>query len=1188
MSPSAPAEAMGPIERAVRAVQAGARRVLVWQSIVLICSLALLTLLALGTLDFVIRAPGWMRIVILAGFVGGVAWLSFRWVRPAMRFAPPLSSIALRVEKRRASIERGLNLKLASSLELVAAAKTDAFARRAVEDARKRFDAAVTRDIVRTVHLRRRTGALLLVISGLVGLSVWQPGLVMTGAARVLAPWTDAAWPKRTAIVNATTTTVHPSGETLPVRAILSRSPGPASQTDVRLRYRLTRDGRTGPTRSALLTSQERRMRSPDDQAEGMLFERLLEPFEFEGESAELEYWIETSDDRTDTARITLVTPPSVLDMNAQVVLPEYAGAIEQEQGWTAGSLALGAGSDDRAIVGPVLAGSTVTVRATLSKEVPGPNGEDPEWLEQTLGSGFADLERLRATLDGTSLEIEWAATRATRLEIHPRDSFGLRSLESAVLVFDVIEDADPSIALTQPARDEAVLATAVVALSAEARDDVGLKDVWISRQSARPPEGDSPGALPEASGEEIVVVREQATGSRAVVTTDLDLSPLGLRPGDEIRLRAYAVDLRDELPSESQERVLMIISESDLIERLLADLASVRRAAINTDREQEQLQSLIRSGELNEDAPITQNRITARVGAMLETFDRAQDRLERNGLQDPSLDSLIRDGLEAARRAAAASADAGEALDREAAEDDPETEDILESQQDVREQLERVARLLDQGEDAWAVRRSLESLIADQEQLASATAEVGARTAGRPMNSLTPAELTELDRIAQRQLELAEQAEQVMDELDERADAIAEADEAQAAAMRAAAQRGRQSGVAGQMSQAGQQVRQNQTGEAGENQQDALDALDEMMQSLDDAEGQRREALKRQLASMSQSIQNLIRMQSNEIDALNRGTDAGTLSRGMARLHRATIAVHSEAMSTADLEDAADLLELAADEQNDAAGALRVVPAELESALTSEQASLEKLNEALEEINRLQEEAERDDVRERRRELRRAYTELLELQAVLRGDTQPFDTPRLTRRDRADLRALGRRQSELRDRGDSIRTQTEGLGDAAAFSAAHDRLSELQTAAADRMGDASSIKRALLEQASAVRLLRGLVDALSEDENNEDFEEGSGGGGGGEGSSGPEPLVPPIAELKLLRAMQDEALALTKLAEDSGGEEISSSEVAEIQNELAELGQQLIDQMQETPVETPADAPVPESVEPIEPEGDE
>jgi len=1163
------------------AVQRAARRVLVWQTWLLLISLALVTLTGLGLLDYIIRAPSWMRIATLIAGLVTLVWLIRRWVVPALRFAPPLSSIALRLEKRDTARELGLEARLASGLELAQRAQNDELARRAVEEAEGRFDPAIVRDVVRTVRLRRRAACLGLVLTGLALLAFWQPSLTMTGAQRVLTPWSDAAWPKRTKVVNATTIEVHPAGETLPVRAILARSQRPASQTDVTLRYRLVRDGNSGPLRSALLTSQERvaqigsQTNIQNEQAEGVLFEHLLEPLSFEGETASLEYWIETADDRTPTASIRLVTPPEVLGVTAMVRLPEYAAEIGDRQNWIAGNTDLGAGRDDRAIVGPVLAGSEITLEAKLSKDIPGPNGELDTWILDTLGENAADLQGLAVHADGSDLLIAWTATDPVRIEIHPKDSFGLRSTERSALTFDVISDAEPTVSIITPVRDEAVLATALIPLEAEARDDVGLSELWLSRQTARPPTGSgetSPGALPEADGEEAVIVRTQTDRSRLTVNADLDLSPLGLRPGDEVRLIAYASDLQQTEPAQSPARILTIISEADLIDSLLADLAAVRRSAINTDREQDQLSTRLKSGEVGEELRESQNRVTARVSAMLDTFERAQERMERNGLDDGSLESLIRDSANAARNAAASSAEASRSLEEAAdkAEEGEDTEEeaaeALQSQEEVRDQLERVAKLLDQGEDAWAVRRSLESLISDQQQLASDTQEAGARTGGRPMSELTPAELTELDRIAQRQLELAEQAEQVLDELDERADAIAESDEGQAAAMRAAAQQGRQSGVAGSMSQASQQVGQNQTGEAGQNQQDAMEALDEMLQSLDEAEAQRREALKRQLASMAESVQNLIRMQETEIQQLSQRAPPAELSQGMARLHRATIAVHGEAMASVELEDAAALLDEASEHQADAAGDLRVVPAETDAAMESENSSLGKLNEALAEINRLKEEAEKDDIKQRRNELRKAYTELLELQAVLRDETGRYDAPRLTRRDRADVRALSRRQGELHERGENIRTQTEGLGDAAAFSLAHDRLAKLQSGAAERLGNADGVKRALLEQGSSVRLLRGLIDALAEDKSQEEFGESASGAGGGEGggSGGPQPLVPPIAELKLLRAMQEEALTLTKLADDSGGQEISSAEVAELQTELVELGQKMIEQMQQ------------------------
>jgi hypothetical protein len=90
------------------------------------------------------------------------------------------------------------------------------------------------------------------------------------------------------------------------------------------------------------------------------------------------------------------------------------------------------------------------------------------------------------------------------------------------------------------------------------------------------------------------------------------------------------------------------------------------------------------------------------------------------------------------------------------------------------------------------------------------------------------------------------------------------------------------------------------------------------------------------------------------------------------------------------------------------------------------------------------------------------------------------------------------------------------------------------------------------------------LVAALDEAKKQRDeFKEDEAGGGGGEGGgdSQKQPMIPPIAELKLLRAMQAEAAERTRVVSE-GRDDLDA--VADLQAELAKFGQQLLDKLKE------------------------
>jgi hypothetical protein len=159
------------------------------------------------------------------------------------------------------------------------------------------------------------------------------------------------------------------------------------------------------------------------DTAEGELFERLIEPASLasaaspDGEPAELEYWFETEDDRTPAHRIKLVSPPAVLGATAAVVPPAYvASSSASKPQFATGALDLGTGSDQRAVAGPILAGSKVTLSVHLNKPVPvedeASGAERRAWLG-TMFPGVDPGESFDAKFDGAVWTLSWTAARA-------------------------------------------------------------------------------------------------------------------------------------------------------------------------------------------------------------------------------------------------------------------------------------------------------------------------------------------------------------------------------------------------------------------------------------------------------------------------------------------------------------------------------------------------------------------------------------------------------------------------------------------------------------------------------------------------------------------------------------------------------------------------------------------------------
>ncbi|MEM9064481.1 MAG: hypothetical protein AAGB51_03210 [Planctomycetota bacterium] len=1142
--------------------------------------------LTAAMVDYVLRMPGMMRttmlIIGIVVLVGAIA----RRVGRAAGFCPSLVDLALRLEKAGTVPEaRGL---LASGLEFAASPPAGTIerglAQRVADRAREVFEQVSTGDVVdRTLMLR--AFALLVVAAIAIGTpSIARPDLAVIGAQRVLLPFTDAKWPRRTVIQDTTSLAVHPIGTAVPLRALLTRTDAAEGRTRVTAEHRLVIDGRTEPWRTSPLTAQ----RASDD---GELYERLLEPtVPQSAERVTLEYRIETKDDRTELRSVRLVHPPRVtnaaLTIQEPAYLPEAAGS-EIVRGERLLASAPGAAE----LVSPILAGSKVSLTLETSRPLPVPEEETERevWLALTLGiDDIVETPLPSFASNEQTWVLTWDAEDSKTLRIVLTDEDGIRSREPLVLGFDTIVDRPPSAVLTAPDRDEAVLAGALVPVAGEGRDDLGLEAVWVDITIEQRTLGSDGNTEP---GETRELMRVDDRGAPALnASMDLDLATVdaggrALEPGDTVVLEAVSVDVfaapdgTAREPVRSTPRRLLIIEEAEFVERIRNELGAVRRSAIQLDRDQAELTERVRSGVLGPGAERDQASIGERSEGQRRAVERLAERAEQNRLGDETLEDLLDRAAESLGRAGEASQRAGEQLqraseaeagnERRSARQDAETE-----QRRVRDELANLAEMLDRGEDDWLARRGVERLLEEQRRLQDETEELGQETVGQSLDQLTPEQLTELERLAEQQADLAERAEQAIEQLAEQSRNAAERDPSQSQALARAAARARSEGVTEQIEQAGESLEQNQTSQAQQQQQDAIEALEQVLEDIDRAERGRDERLRRVLADLMDEIERLIAMQEDELvrlaEAPNDGL--GPLADGMIALHEATLGAADTARAgDGGTDTIATTLERAGTSQTSAIVELRGVTPLRENVERLETESLELLRQALEEARALDEAAQDRQQQRARDELARAYKAALAEQVAIREDTEPLVGERLGRREQRTVRGLGERQLLLRATLNELLNETEGLSDAAVFDFAHRRLDNISARAGEAMGRGEATSAVIRDQSTVETVLRGLVEALDQEPPSDEFREDSGGGqggGAGGGQGGEDELVPPIAQLKLLRALQAEALDRTRDASDAPDDvsaEFEREEIGELQGEIADLGQQMLEALQES-----------------------
>lgn len=1187
----AAAEALLRMQRKLRAV---AVLEVVFAGVAAVC----IALLAAGLTDYLLRLPAWLRTVLLAGGIAAMGSAALHRLVPAWRLRPSLTTLALRVERSAMGLGSGLAGRLASGIALASApaeadepASIAALRRQAASDADRLIEAVDPSRLISTSLLRHHGATAGVGVLAVALIGILSPSTLGTGTARLLLPLSEARWPSRYEVADGTGLEVHPAGSAIPLRARVLRTPRDVGATPVEVVYRISTDDGAGAWRREAMTPQ----RVFDPLAGGEVFERLLDPGVVvagaSGEPVVLEYAFDTPDFRSPVSSVLLVPPPEVESMAVRVTPPSYAADVQGA--WLTGESTVDMAGGAESQLGPVLSGSRLELIVSMNKPatagsaapVRGTDSQDPP----------ADLD-VRA--EGRALRLAWTAQESARIRLSLIDEYGLESLEEFAGRIEVEPDRAPSAAVTEPVRDETVLPTAVVRLRGEGRDDVELVRVGLDMQRRIVPGGEerSGGAAPEAIADPEPITREQSAGVQFSVEATLDLGRLGLIAGDELWITAIAEDGFDSAGAghgvqRSEPRRLRIISETALLDEILSDLAGVRRTAIRLDERQAEINE--RSGEAttntSEDwSAMARDQASIREGAdrAAGTLAAARDRLERNRVRDEALEGVLDRAEEAAERAAASADTAASGLGAAArGEAGAPSEASLEAAREVRRALEDLARSLDQGQDAWVVRRALEGLLSDQQALSERTAEAARETVGRRTEELTEQERSTLDEIARRQLDLADRAREVLDEIDQKADQSEATDAGQAAALRAAARRGREQGVASELERAADAVSQNRGAEAGRAQQAAQAQIEEMLRDLETAERQRDQELRRALLSLVESIEALVTQQELELTRLDGPADGEGLAQGMIALHRNTLAITDEALGNAQTRAIAEPLARAADHQTEAILALRASPVMLNDARAAENESLAELRRALDIAEQELDDAEQRETERRKQALASAYRTLLERQVQVRQSTEPLAEARLSRRDRQTLRGIAPEQVSIRDDLARLPNEYPEIADAGVFRFTHERLDDNLSRVADRLESGEIDAAEMLRQRSSITLLQGLIDALRDPEpsNDDGFSEGSSGGGAGQQGGEPQ-LLPPLAELQLLRTLQQDLLEQTRAAEALANAGDLVRALGEQQRAVADHAEALLEAMQQQTgpeLSPPMPEPAPEEGEP-------
>ena len=1101
--------------------------------------------------DAMVRFPVGLRWIILTSLVTLFVWMIRRHLPPALTKPDTRVSLALRAE----ALLPAAQGRLASGVEFAsdASCAENPLAIAVRERASTLISPAAIRALAHTDRIRRDLTELMVVALLWVGFLAISPQLATTGLLRSLTPWITAEWPARTGIRSTTFATHHPKDTALSLRADLFRGDPQSEPVWVRMRTI------TGETRSAW--EQLPLVHQGDTR-----FERLVE-----SRAEAMEFQFLTRDVESELQQVTFVEAPSAKSIVATITPPAYATALQPQ------TIDLGQGTNNRGrIPVPILQGSLVTFEINPSGDMVVPEADGPraEWLASTF---FWDVGRVptpaeERTPPVTTFEIRtgvwvlsWTADRSRTLFIRMRDSHGVPCNEEISCTMTVSEDHAPEAVVLEPATDETVLASAVITLRGEARDDVGLSEV--SLEVSRAPHWSKQLAL------------ESATGMRVEVSAPFDLQLANAQPGDVFDVVATATDAcvvsgTQRPPTRSTVRHIRVLTRPQFEEETRNTITAIRQGVMRVNDRQRAL--LKREGA--ETAQVRpQSEIGDRISALGSTMGALRDRLDRNQVPDDAVRGLI-DAAEEILQTAHTQSDRA----RDALQEEPANQDKARlAQTEVTKELDDLTQLLDRDKDAWIAARQLERVSEAIKESQADRVRAAARTLGRTREQLSADETAALDRAADTAEAAAQAAREAVEELNERAQTVEKDDPQRAMNLRQAAERGEQESLAARMDKSGQATRENRMDDAKTNADAAQQTIQNMLADLADDEKARTATLRRRLATLSEALEQLVLHASSTedlgLDLLV--TPPAESEKAMQAVAREASKLSLNASGVADEARAAGpttqrivrLIDRGSQSASRAAVALGATHPDIAAGHDQLGRATTVFREALDAVRAQEQKNDERERQERARELAQAYTKLVDRQEGLLSATTTLvaasNAAATDRRALVEARRLAVEQESIKHEITSIGEGSEDVKNSPTFMEATHVAVDAATGAIRDLRAGPPTHTTIELEREIIETLRGLTEALSEASKKEkdpfaDEGEPNAAGGGGGGGTQEKPLIPPLAELKVLRALQQRVSEKTRSIhnsmQDGRGGDVASKALAARQAAILKLADDL------------------------------
>jgi DNA-binding transcriptional regulator GbsR (MarR family) len=934
--------------------------------------------------------------------------------------------------------------------------------------------------------------------------------------------------------------------------------------------------------------------------------EHVMRPFEYRAVGGD--------DDSMGWTRLEVVEPPHIESLELTLHPPAYTD-------WNPTLT----GKYIRALQGTHVAVRGTSTKPLRSATLVREHGEEITMAVSDDGYSFA----LSA-----DAESPWTIDRSEKYHFRLHDDGELPGGVESQWDIRAIEDHPPGVSIEKPAANVYVTAKATVPLKIVVREDLLVSTISLHfSRSDRSEEDDIVVSLyrrvesaetpqPQTAGNG----HGSAQGDTQRVVHEWDIAALGLEPGAQMTFFATASDYKPQ-SGQSSSRRLTIITPHELENRIaerqsfiLGELARVakmqRDARSKTLDLQTQLADVgdLRKADIDQlrSAELVQRQVTRSLTSPSEglksQIDHLLDELRMNRLDSPQIERrmrllreditrIARENLPAAERDLTASLKAAQASlsagKQPQAVESPLRQAGIQQDKIIRS-LEAMLGDLSRFDQYRKIYRDVGQMRRDQAEAERLAAELGRgtkenefkdATIGNDFNDLTPQQQTDLKKLGQGQADLARRFEKALQEMKGAISSLGERDPLAADSVSDAVHLARERGIASAMRRASGQIDRNQVAQATGAQRQAGQALQDMLDILQNRRESELNRLVKKLREAEDRLRDLRKRQKGLRKKMKEAAANPNAEERKRQLQR--LAKEQKQLEEETRRLARQLMRLRAEKTGGqmarAAGKMSQAgqagqQGDDGGAQQQADAAQKDLDEAQQQLAKRRRQAEIDLAMEQLARLEDALKSLHVRQKKLAGDTAQLNV------DRGDLERLPRLLAgEVHDLANQQRAlhaetaaQAEKLKAAATFQlvlggAAGDM--QRATARLDRKRTGQPTQDA---QQNALARIARILDAFKQEK--EDAKKKDDQQGGDSGGNRPAGQVRSLAEVRLIKLMQEDVNQRTAAIEKARGktdpltaeQDEEYDQLSREQSQLADLILDLFQPSEEDPENNP------------------